>query len=198
MGFKPYELDKNVLKPGDKYFDKKNMDLYLLRDGQSKTIGDTKVKIDFLSDANVLNEEITFVVIVSRHNNQWVVVRHRQRSTWEVPGGHREDQEDSQKAAERELYEETGAKEFKVFPVCVYSVKNDDKITYGKLFYADIKEFGDLPNFEIAEIKLVDDILKEALTYPGIQPVLIQKVKEYLRTTRSVHCGHDLLKFKKI
>ncbi len=187
MGFKPYELDKNVLKLGDKYFDKENMVLYLLRDGQSKTIGDTKVKIDFLSDANVLNEEITFVVIVSRHNNQWVVVRHRKRSTWEVPGGHQEDQEDSQKAAERELFEETGAKEFKVFPVCVYLVKNDDKITYGKLFYAEIKEFGDLPNFEIAEIKLVDDILKETLTYPAIQPVLIQKVKEYLRTTKPVH-----------
>ncbi|MGE5605581.1 MAG: NUDIX hydrolase [Bacteroidota bacterium] len=105
------------------------------------------------------------------------MVRHRQRSTWEVPGGHREDQEDSQKAAERELYEETGAEEFKVFPVSAYSVKNSGIVTFGKLFYAEIKTLGNLPNFEIAEIKLADDILKETLTYPAIQPVLIQKLK---------------------
>lgn len=136
--------------------------------------------IDFLDNEEVLDQQVTYVVLVSRYQNQWVLVRHQQRSTWEVPGGHREEQENSQKAAERELYEETGAEEFKIFPVSAYSVKNGGTITFGKLFYAEIKTFGDLPNFEIAEIKLVDDILKETLTYPAIQPVLIQKVKSYL------------------
>lgn len=142
------------------------------------------MKIDFLSNQKVSDDEITYVVIVSRYNDQWVVVRQRERSTWEVPGGHREDKEDSNKAAERELYEETGAKEFEVFPVYAYSVKDGANITYGKLFYVEIKKLENLPDFEIAEIKLVDDILKEDLTYPVIQPVLIKKVIEYLSDVR--------------
>lgn len=138
------------------------------------------MKISFLRDETVSVDDITFVVIVSRYKDKWVVVRHRERSTWEVPGGHREDHEDPQKAAERELYEETGAEEFKVFPVGAYSVKKGDKTTFGKLFFAEIKTLGDLPNFEIAEIKLVDNVIKKELTYPAIQPVLIQKVKAFL------------------
>lgn len=136
--------------------------------------------IEFLNNEEVSDHEITYVVIVSRYNDQWVMVRHRQRSTWEVPGGHREDREDSQKAAERELYEETGAKEFEVFPVCAFSVKNSGINIYGKLFFGEIKTLGKLPDFEIAEIKLVDNILREELTYPAVQPVLIQKVKTFL------------------
>ena len=135
--------------------------------------------IDFLDNEEVLDQQITFVVIVSRYQKQWVLVRHQQRLTWEVPGGHREDREDSQKAAERELYEETGAKEFEIFPVCAYSVKNSGVITYDKLFFGEIKTLGNLPDFEIAEIKLVDNILKEEFTYPAIQPVLIEKVKTF-------------------
>lgn len=69
-----------------------------------------KVIIDFLNDENVSNEEITFVVIVSRYNDQWVVVRHRERSTWEAPGGHREDKEDIKKRPNANFMKRPGPK----------------------------------------------------------------------------------------
>ena len=34
------------------------------------------------------NLPITFSVIVSQYQGKWVLCQHKQRSTWEVPGGH--------------------------------------------------------------------------------------------------------------
>jgi 8-oxo-dGTP diphosphatase len=39
---------------------------------------------------------------------------------------------------------------------------------------------GELPNFEIEEIKFVDE-LPENLTYPDIQPHLFEKVIKYIK-----------------
>ena len=138
------------------------------------------MKIDFYKAEEIDDEKVTFVVIVSRYEDKWIVVRHQERSTWEIPGGHREELEDLKRAAERELYEETGAKQFNLIPICVYSVKINERCSYGKLFYAEIKELGKLPELEIAEIKFVDDILNEHLTYPLIQPLLFIEVQKYL------------------
>ena len=33
---------------------------------------------------------LKFAVIIAKHNGKWVFCKHRERSTWEVPGGHRE------------------------------------------------------------------------------------------------------------
>ena len=52
---------------------------------------------------------LKFAVIIAKHNGKWVFCKHRERSTWEVPGGHREQGEDILETAKRELYEETGA-----------------------------------------------------------------------------------------
>jgi len=138
------------------------------------------VKVDFHTIEEIMDEKITFVVMISRYKNKWIVVRHKDRETWEIPGGHREELENLQNAAERELYEETGAKQFILNPICIYSVKTNNERSYGKLFYANIKEIGQLPKYEIAETKLVDDMLKENLTYPLIQPLLFEKTQKYL------------------
>lgn len=37
---------------------------------------------------------LKFAVIIAKHNGKWVFCKHRERSTWEVPGGHREQGED--------------------------------------------------------------------------------------------------------
>ena len=52
---------------------------------------------------------LRFAVICARYQNQWLLVRHRERRTWECPGGHREPGEDIDATARRELWEETGA-----------------------------------------------------------------------------------------
>lgn len=65
---------------------------------------------------------LKFAVIISRSNGKWVMCKHKERDTYEVPGGHREDGEDILETAKRELQEETGAVKFDFEPLCVYSV----------------------------------------------------------------------------
>ena len=51
---------------------------------------------------------LSFAVIIARTNGKWVFCKHRERDTFEVPGGHRESGEDIFETAKRELKEETG------------------------------------------------------------------------------------------
>ena len=69
----------------------------------------------------------------------------KERDTFEVPGGHREPGEKIEDTAVRELKEETGAVDFNIKPVCVYSVKgktrvndNATKESFGMLYVAEI------------------------------------------------------------
>ncbi|TAL66535.1 MAG: NUDIX domain-containing protein, partial [Bacteroidetes bacterium] len=59
-------------------------------------------------------KELTYSVISARFKNQWIFVRHQNRSTLEIAGGHIEKGETSFEAAERELMEETGAVRFSI------------------------------------------------------------------------------------
>lgn len=120
-----------------------------------------------------------YAIIAARYKGNWIFVRHKERETWEMPAGHREESEDINDTASRELQEETGATEFHILPVCPYSVTDGGLETFGFLFFAEIEEFGELPDFEIAEIRYFDG-MPEKLTYPLIQPVLFSKVKQFL------------------
>lgn len=81
---------------------------------------------------------LKFAVIISQSNGKWVFCKHKERDTWEVPGGHRESNEDIIDTAKRELFEETGAIDFDISPICIYSVTAPDNFdgveTFGKLF----------------------------------------------------------------
>lgn len=124
---------------------------------------------------------LKFAVIVSKSHGKWVLCKHRERNTYECPGGHREDGEDILTTAKRELYEETGATDYDIKEICIYSVCGNDGVienkveTFGMLYYADINDFKNLPGFEIAKIELFDK-LPDNWTYPEIQPKLIEKV----------------------
>ena len=122
------------------------------------------------------DKPLKYAVICARYNGKWVFCKHKNRDTYEIPGGHREDSEDIEATAKRELWEETGAKDFDICPVCTYSFTD-----YGMLYFAEIRSFGELPPLEIEKIKLFDD-MPENLTYPAIQPYLFERVQEFLET----------------
>ena len=56
--------------------------------------------------------EMSIVIIASRYRDKWIFVKHKERSTYEIPAGHIEPGEDPSFTARRELYEETGATDF--------------------------------------------------------------------------------------
>ena len=128
----------------------------------------------------VEDELLKFVVIITRSKGKWVFCKHRERETYEVPGGHREEGEDIEDTARRELYEETGAVKFSLVPVCVYSVVQDDgddrTESFGKLYYAEVEQFEEQLHSEIEKIILTDELV-ENWTYPLIQPKLLEEAK---------------------
>lgn len=128
----------------------------------------------------VPDEFLKFAVIVTEHHGKWVFCKHRERDTLEIPGGHREPGENIDVTAKRELYEETGAIQYELKPVCVYSVTAPDNFdgreTFGMLYYADVKVFEEELHSEIEKIILLDS-LPENLTYPEIQPKLMEKAE---------------------
>ena len=78
------------------------------------------LEVKFYDTVN--DELLKFAVIISQSNGKWVFCKHKERDTYEVPGGHREAGEDIFETAKRELQEETGAIKFEIKPICVYSV----------------------------------------------------------------------------
>ena len=123
---------------------------------------------------------LKFAVIVAKTSGKWVFCKHKDRNTLEIPGGHREPNENIIDTAKRELIEETGAIDFDLKPICVYSVIEKDNFngeeTFGLLCYADIKSFGEI-NSEIERIIITDE-LPTNWTYPTIQPYLLAELEK--------------------
>ncbi len=139
------------------------------------------MKVNFYDEVD--DAELKFAVIMTKYKDKWVFCKHRERETYEMPGGHREAGETINEAAVRELQEETGAIDFEIRPVSVYSVTGKTRTnqsgaeSFGMLFFAEVQSFkGTLEN-EIEKIEFFDK-MPEKLTYPEIQPDLYDKVME--------------------
>lgn len=130
------------------------------------------------------DEKLKFAVIISRNQGKWVFCRHKDRDTYEVPGGHREESENINDTARRELWEETGAVEFDITPLCIYSVCGETRDgeclgeeSLGMLYFAEIYSFEKELHHEIAEV-IITEQLPDNWTYPYIQPLLMEKALE--------------------
>ena len=136
------------------------------------------MEVKFYDTVN--DELLKFAVIISQSNGKWVFCKHKERDTYEVPGGHREAGENILETAKRELQEETGAVKYEIKPICVYSVigktrvNNTGEETFGMLYFAEITEFAKELHSEMEKVILMDE-LPENWTYPLIQPKLIEK-----------------------
>lgn len=138
------------------------------------------IEIKFYDPLFTPESRLIYSVIAARHGNEWIYVRHWDRSTWEIPGGHIEVNETADQTAVRELMEETGALEFTINCVATYSVETDGNKDFGRLYLANVLKRGPVPDTsEIEETKLAQG-LPSNLTYPEIQSRLFEMVVDFL------------------
>ena len=125
------------------------------------------------------DHRLRFAVILARSGWKWVLCKHRERTTLEVPGGHREPGEDIETTARRELREETGAAAFTLRPVCIYAVVRDGEPgeSCGMLYAAEITAFDPELHSEIERTVLLDSLAGVDWTYPDIQPRLLEEAR---------------------
>lgn len=115
-----------------------------------------------------------FVVVCSFYKGKFVLSQHKMRNTWETQGGHIEDGEQPIDAAKRELFEESGVVDADLYPVCDYLGYTNQGSAYGAVFMADVHTLGEMPDSEMKEIRLFDE-MPENLTYPNVSPRLFNE-----------------------
>ena len=122
-----------------------------------------------------------YVVVCSYYKGKYMLSRHSRRSTWETQGGHIESGENPIDAAIRELYEESGVTDAEIIPVCDYKSWGDAGNSNGVVFVAVINTIGEIPESEMAEVKLFDK-LPNNLTYPLVIPVMFKETNKVVRS----------------
>ena len=133
------------------------------------------MKIEIFGNEEFDNSKLKYAIIFSKYKSKWIYVKHKERSGWVVPSGHREENENIFDTAKRELYEETGAMSFSIEPLFYFLIESNEEKNYGKVFYARVEELGILPNFEIERIDFFENQPSD-LTYSEIHQVLEQEV----------------------
>lgn len=124
-------------------------------------------------------KEYKYVVVLSEYQGEILLSRHKKRTTWETQGGHIEPGETPLEAARRELYEESGAMEYEITPLCDYWAGTPEDGAGGVVFRASITKLGPLPESEMAQVQTFQS-LPENVTYPAITPVLFEYLQKNL------------------
>lgn len=130
-------------------------------------------------------KQYKYVVILSEYRGKILLSQHKQRTTWETQGGHIEPGETPMEAAKRELFEESGALEYEMEPLCDYwaGEEGTEDWANGMVFRASIRSLGPIPDSEMAWVQCFD-VLPGNLTYPAITPVLFAYAAAHPRDSR--------------
>lgn len=128
------------------------------------------------------DKDIDFVIIATNYqaSDEWIFVRKKGSSSWELPAGHKEEDESVSQTANRELFEETGAKEYNIEVLTDYTLITNDAVGVGRVFLAIVNKLGPLPDSEIEEIVIKKDFPKPH-TYKNIQKEILEYAKKHLR-----------------
>lgn len=99
-----------------------------------------------------------------------------------MPAGHIEKGESADRAAVRELLEETGAVSSHLVHICDYAVTLRGHTEYGRLYGATVEEMDHHLEHEIVELTFARDLPRD-LTYPEVQTVLFEKVRQHFEVS---------------
>ena len=80
-----------------------------------------------------------YTVVCTWYQGKWLLSRHRDRSTWETQGGLIEEGETPLECAKRELFEESGIRDARIYPVCDYWGFNSRDCSNGMVFLAVVR-----------------------------------------------------------
>lgn len=127
--------------------------------------------------------EYIYVVICSFYKDKIILSRQKKKQTWETQGGHIEAGETPLESARRELFEESGIRDAEIIPICDYYGYDADSHANGMVFAAIVHELGDLPESEMAEVKLFDQ-LPEELSYPMVTPLLFEESRKRIEAIK--------------
>lgn len=134
---------------------------------------------------NISDQDLKFVIIVSRYNGKRAFVQHKERKERELPWWHREVWESILDWAKRELFEETGALEYEIEHVGYWSLVNSKwEKSFWSVFFTEIFKFWKIPESEIAKVDFFDTI-PEHVTYPNVHPLIHEMVVAYKKAFKS-------------
>lgn len=68
-----------------------------------------------------------------------------------------------------------------MIPICISFVLDGKMESFGVLYYSKIERLGELPDSEIEEVELFENLPKEQ-SFPDVHPILFEKAEEFERS----------------